>query len=466
MRILIVLGHPDPRSLNHAIAQAVREDLRAAGHDVVFHDLYAERFDPILDALEIPEHGAIPPPIRAHADDLRSADGIVIVHPNWWGQPPAIMKGWIDRVFRPGVAYRFAEGDSGEGIPIGLLRARAAVVLNTSNTAATREHTAFGDPLDALWRRCIFDLCGVPAFSRRMFSVVVTSTQEQRQAWIAEATALCRTAFQQDSPPPAPAAPPAARTAWETFFDAHAPDYEHNLFTQNTLREVDFILEELRLPPGGTILDIGCGTGRHAIELAQRGYAVTGLDLSAEMLRRAAAAARAANVQVHWIRADATRFSLPQAYDAALCLCEGAFGLLGQGDDPIEQPLAILRHLARSLKPQAKALFTVLNGTAMLRRQQNADVAAGRFDPLGLVTSGAYPPRQGLPPVTVRERAFLPTELVLLFRLAGLTVLHLWGGTAGNWGRRSLDLDEMEIMVVAARTARVPNTEGTEDTER
>lgn len=195
MRILIVLGHPDPGSLNHAIAHAVRDDQRRLGHEVVFHDLYAERFDPLLGADEIPEDGEVSPDIQAHCDELRSADGIVVVHPNWWGQPPAILKGWVDRVVRPGVAYRFEEGDDGEGVPVGLLRARAVVVLNTSNTQETREQAVFGDPLEAIWRRCVFDLCGVTSFYRRTFSVVVTSTHQQRAAWIEEAVELCGTAF-------------------------------------------------------------------------------------------------------------------------------------------------------------------------------------------------------------------------------------------------------------------------------
>ncbi len=79
------------------------------------------------------------------------------------------------------------------------------------------------------------------------------------------------------------------KSTWETFFDAHAPVYEDNAFTKNTLPEVDFLIEELALPQGGSILDVGCGTGRHSIELARRGYSVTGLDLSREMLARAAA---------------------------------------------------------------------------------------------------------------------------------------------------------------------------------
>jgi NAD(P)H dehydrogenase (quinone) len=133
-----------------------------------------------------------------HCEELRSADGIIVVHPNWWGQPPAILKGRIDRVFRPGIAYQFEEGDGGEGIPIGLLKARAAIVLNTSNTPEAREKEAFGDPLDAIWKRCIFDLCGVRNVHRRMFNVVVTSTREQRLAWIEEAIDLCRRVFKEE----------------------------------------------------------------------------------------------------------------------------------------------------------------------------------------------------------------------------------------------------------------------------
>ena len=88
------------------------------------------------------------------------------------------------------------------------------------------------------------------------------------------------------------------KSTWERFFDAHAPIYEANVFTKNTAREVNFLLEELEPPSGASILDVGCGTGRHSVELAKRGYAVTGLDLSAEMLAQAAQAANAAGVQV------------------------------------------------------------------------------------------------------------------------------------------------------------------------
>ena len=121
--------------------------------------------------------------------------GIIIVHPNWWGQPPAILKGWIDRVIRPGIAYEFLEGDSGEGTPKGLLRAKAAIVLNTSNTEPEREKGVFGDPLETIWKNCVFGLCGVHVFYRRAFSVVITATEAQRRQWLDEVEAMIDSVF-------------------------------------------------------------------------------------------------------------------------------------------------------------------------------------------------------------------------------------------------------------------------------
>lgn len=244
----------------------------------------------------------------------------------------------------------------------------------------------------------------------------------------------------------------AEKSTWEVFFDAHAPIYDQQVYTTNTVREVDFLIDELQLLPGSEVLDVGCGTGRHSIELARRGYAVTGLDLSSEMLSRADAAAKVAKVSVQWIRGNATAFESSGRFDAAICLCEGAFGLLGQDDDPIDQPLSILCNISRSLEADGRALFTVLNGAAMLRTHQNIDVSEGRFDPLSMVVASEVPPQDNLPAVAVRERGFLPTELRLLFRMAGLSVTDMWGGTAGNWGRRPLDLDEIEIMIVARKS--------------
>jgi NAD(P)H dehydrogenase (quinone) len=195
MRISLILAHPAAGSFNHAIARAARDQLLADGHVVDFHDLYAERFDPLLPASELASESPIPAQLARYCAETASADGFVIVHPNWWGQPPASLKGWIDRVLRAGVAYRFLEGDNGEGIPVGLLRARSAIVFNTSNTPAERERAVFGDPLEALWKTCIFELCGVKTVDRRMFGVVVTSTPEQRQRWLGEVRSMVAARF-------------------------------------------------------------------------------------------------------------------------------------------------------------------------------------------------------------------------------------------------------------------------------
>ena len=195
MKVSIILAHPDKNSFNHAIARAVVETLTTNGYEIHFHDLYKECFDPLLFHAEFPKDAAIPSEIQGHCDEISSADGIIIVHPNWWDQPPAVLKGWIDRVIRPGVAYEFLDGDSGEGIPVGLLKARVGLVFNTSNTTLKREMEVFGDPLERIWRDCVFGLCGVETVDRRMYTTIVTSSQKQRESWLSETRSLVNEYF-------------------------------------------------------------------------------------------------------------------------------------------------------------------------------------------------------------------------------------------------------------------------------
>lgn len=195
MKLLIVLAHPQPGSFNHALAQTMGDALRAAGHEVSLRDLCAEGFDPLFTAEEL-QRGHTPPAlIRAHADAVLAADGIVVVHPNWWGQPPAILKGWLDRVLRAGEAYRFGTNEQGEGIVIGQLKARAALVITTSNTPREAELARYGDPLDTLWKRCVWGFCGVPRVERRNFESLILSTPALRAQWLAEAQKLALSLF-------------------------------------------------------------------------------------------------------------------------------------------------------------------------------------------------------------------------------------------------------------------------------
>jgi putative NADPH-quinone reductase len=163
MKVLVIVGHQRTGSFCHAIAAAAVEELRRAGHRVTYHDLYAERFDPILPHEEIPPDAPIDPLIRRHCDEVIAADGFVVVHPNWWGQPPAMLKGWLDRVLRQGVAYAFGPGGVVE---------------------------LFGDPLENLWKNCVFGFCGVKHFARTNFESMILSTPEQRRGWLAEVRRL------------------------------------------------------------------------------------------------------------------------------------------------------------------------------------------------------------------------------------------------------------------------------------
>lgn len=190
MNVSVILAHPNPGSLNHAIAQTAREAVEAAGARCFFHDLHAEHFDPRLPPAELTKDGAVDPAIDRLGRELLASDGLIVVHPNWWGQPPAILKGWVDRVLRPGVAYQFTAGDNGEGVPVGLLCGKWAIVFNTSNTPAAREAAVFGDPLENLWRNCVLGFCGIEDVTRETFAVVIVSTAEQRARWLARVRAV------------------------------------------------------------------------------------------------------------------------------------------------------------------------------------------------------------------------------------------------------------------------------------
>ena len=161
-----------------AIAASTVEALNQSNHDVHFHDLYDEMFDPILPCEEILKEAQLPPGIKLHCSEIARTEGKVIVHPSWRGQPPAFLKGWVDRVLRPEAAYEFLDGDAEEGVPTGLLQTQTAVVFNTSNTGSEREAEVFGDPLELFWKNCIFDLCGVERIYRKMFNIIVTSSTD------------------------------------------------------------------------------------------------------------------------------------------------------------------------------------------------------------------------------------------------------------------------------------------------
>lgn len=193
MNIYAIIGHQNPGSFCHAIINTAIKELKNAGHEVVFHDLYVEKFDPILPHTEIPRDATVDPVIAQHCRELAAADGYLVVHPNWWAMPPAIMKGWLDRVWRQGVVYRFGPG----GIET-LLTGRRAVVFTTSNTPRDDELRLYGDPLENLWKACVFGMCGITDVVRRNFESIIMSSPEQRREWLEEVRRIVRERFPKE----------------------------------------------------------------------------------------------------------------------------------------------------------------------------------------------------------------------------------------------------------------------------
>ena len=182
MNVLIILGHPNSSSFNHALAEACKTQISVNGHTVVFHDLYKEQFNAVLGSLNPSKDNDI----ELHSSHLVNCDGIIIIHPNWWGQPPAIVKGWLDRIFLPEVAYTLEKDADGRYVSKGLLKAQVAIVLNTSNTPDELEVELFKDPLETIWKNRVFKFCGVSNFKRINFRVIKDSDFNQRTIWLSE----------------------------------------------------------------------------------------------------------------------------------------------------------------------------------------------------------------------------------------------------------------------------------------
>ncbi len=190
MNISVILSHPNPASFNHAIARTVCETLRGNGHFPFFHDLHAEGFDPVMPTEELDRTDDLPPLVRQHTEELAAADGIILIHPNWWSAPPAMMAGWRDRCIRVGLAYRFEADANGNGHSVGMLKARFAWIINTLNTPLNVEEQILGNPMLKHWKEIVFSLCGVKDVSQKLIGPVITSTPEQRAQWLDEVKTL------------------------------------------------------------------------------------------------------------------------------------------------------------------------------------------------------------------------------------------------------------------------------------
>lgn len=189
-KALIVLCHPNKTGFNQAIAAAAVSTLSQT-HIVDFVNLYDEGFDPVLPAPELPRKFTFDETVQRYNALVKAADILVFVHPDWWGGPPALLKGFIDRVFRPGVAYEFEGFDLLAKKKSGLLEGKKALVFTTTDYP---EPTGI-DPSAALWKDRIFGYCGIDDARVHTFFDTYHSTYEARHQWIEQVPARIKAAL-------------------------------------------------------------------------------------------------------------------------------------------------------------------------------------------------------------------------------------------------------------------------------
>lgn len=178
VKVVEILCNPRPRSYNLALAASAREKLESLGHQVFLHDLYKEGFDPVLEAPELMRGFSLEGLVQVHCRELAAADGLLVFHPEWWGQPPAVLKGWIDRVFRQGVAYDLEGEDFSEKGWKPLLTGKKGLVFCTSDAPEDSART-----LEALWTRSVLGRCGMKSACHVLREIRRTDAPARR-AWL------------------------------------------------------------------------------------------------------------------------------------------------------------------------------------------------------------------------------------------------------------------------------------------
>ncbi len=249
---------------------------------------------------------------------------------------------------------------------------------------------------------------------------------------------------------------------YETLFENYGEKYYNESFTKGTIGECDFIEKEIAFNKTLKIIDIGCGTGRHSIELAKRGYSVTGIDLSESLLKKAREKAKLNKVQVDFLKYDARNLPFNKQFDVAIMICEGAFPLM----ETDEMNYEILKNVSKSLKDKAKFIFTTLNGLFPLYHSIND------FHAKGVVEGNATYNSKNFDLMTFRdynitkviddngvekelecnERYYLPCEITWLLKTLGFTKIEIFGATLGAFSREDkLKTEDYEMLVIAER---------------
>jgi len=247
---------------------------------------------------------------------------------------------------------------------------------------------------------------------------------------------------------------------YEELFENYAETYDREPFTHGTTGEVDFIEKEIDYNKSVNILDIGCGTGRHAVELAKRGYKVTGVDLSTTQINKARTKATAANVTVTFLEKDARLLDFRNEFHLVIMICEGAFPLM----ETDEMNYRILENAANALEPGGKFIFTTLNALFPLYHSMedfiNTNMKEGksmgnRFD---LLTFREYSNFEVADDKGVKktlqcsERHYTPSEITWYLKNLGFENIGIFGCQLGQFSRdEPLTQDHHEMLVAAEK---------------
>jgi NAD(P)H dehydrogenase (quinone) len=187
-RILVILGHPNQESFCGAIANSYIAGARAGGHEIRWISLGDLAFDPILH-LGYASTQTLEPDLERGQTDIAWAQHIVFIYPNWWGSMPALLKGFIDRVFLPGYAFQFKKGS-----PFWdrLLTGRSAHIIVTMDTPPWYYRWVYGMPGLYQMKYNILEFSGIKPVTITSLGPIRGSTQQKRQQWLDQVKAYGR----------------------------------------------------------------------------------------------------------------------------------------------------------------------------------------------------------------------------------------------------------------------------------
>jgi cyclopropane fatty-acyl-phospholipid synthase-like methyltransferase len=235
---------------------------------------------------------------------------------------------------------------------------------------------------------------------------------------------------------------------FEDLADHMGEAYLRYSFTKGTVQEVDFVVDRLGLGPGRTVLDVGCGPGRHSLELARRGITVHGVDISATFVDLARAAAVDLPTAT-FERIDARRLTdradLTGRFDAVICLCQGAFGLMtADGDDE-----SVLRGMASVLRPGGSLLLSAFSAYFAVKYHLEATFDADRG--LSHEVTEIRSPSGETRSADLWTGCYTPRELRLLLGRAGFETAAVWSSEPGRFGTDPAGTETPEFLVLATR---------------